>query len=116
MGNCFSSTKDPGLQVGQPAARKGPVTNQKKSKPQRAEMKGQGHKLADSTIAEPTEKLDPREAAKRAAEVRYEQEKGKQGALGRKLEEERKKSTITHLKEKSQNDYDEKNRKDLVYD
>lgn len=73
----------------------------------------QGKKLSEATNTSNQDE-DPREAARKAAEVRYEQQMTKQGALGKKLEEERKKTHSTFLKEQA--DAADKKTTPLVYD
>lgn len=91
-----------------------PQTTTKLTKPPKAHVRDSGHKLSES---EPVaEKEDPREAARRAAEERYDATRSQSGVLGKKLDEERKKSHLTHLKEHSEQQYNEKRTIELNYD
>lgn len=123
MGSCFSSPE--GETLGTPTKRTTSQTNI--PRPHKAAVKGSeapeaprapktpGHKLGEATEQQ---KEDPREAARKAAELRYEQQQHstKKGALAKKLDEERKRSATSHLKEQSKTQYDEKNTTKLVYD
>lgn len=122
MGSCMSTTKTVSEKTTNTTARVSrPVNTQPRPKSQthttlKPKTQKQGRKLVDdNAIAQLNEKLDPKEAARLAAEKRFNDQQNKQGALGKKLQEERAKSGQKHLKEASELKLNEK-KENLAYD
>ncbi|EJS43779.1 YGL108C [Saccharomyces arboricola H-6] len=97
--------------------------SQKKKKPQskgilaQAVQKKEGSKLSDTSDAS-KDKVSPKEAARLAAERRFQEtnEKYNKGELGKKLAQERAKSHKTHLMEEAEEKHAEQERENMIYD
>ncbi|GMC21810.1 unnamed protein product [Saccharomyces cerevisiae] len=80
-------------------------------------QKKEGSKLTDTS--DPSKnKVSPKEAARLAAEKRFQEtnEKYNKGELGKKLAQERAKSHKTRLMEEAEKKHAEKERENMIYD
>lgn len=121
MGNCFSSSESHSEKHATPSkvSRTAPTkVTEKPAQAKKPQVSSKGHKLTDDDNAVATEKIDPKEAARRAAEERFNNAKTKNtsGKLSKKLYEEQSKSARTHLQEQSQKNIETQQQTTLNYD
>lgn len=97
--------------------KKKPHTSPKKPDASKSPSSSKGHTVGDMTDAN-REKLSPQEAARQAAEKRFQEsnEKSTRGELGRKLAQERAKSAKTHVLQDVEQRKAEKDNTPLIYD
>jgi hypothetical protein len=89
---------------------------QQKPKPKpKPKVSSKGHVLG-SPNEKGEEIIDPKEAARRAAEERFQSQNSKQGKLGQQLQQERNKSSRNHLKDLANQKRDENEKNQLIYD